>query len=88
MWINGEGDEKHVFVVEFTNDIVTMNEWGGVCRWLVHTSKTFVSFMTLKVVVCIGSDSVEDIFSVHGLGWGRWASDVDIGPDGSVWADM
>jgi len=70
MWVNGEWDEDHVFVVEFSNDIVTMDERGGGGVWLVHSPK-FTTFMTLKVVVCIGSDGVEDIFSGDVLGW-RW----------------
>jgi hypothetical protein len=70
MWVNGEWDEDHVFVVEFSNYIVAMDERGGGGVWLVHSSK-FTTFMTLKVVVCIGSDGVEDIFSGDVLGW-RW----------------
>ena len=68
MWVDGEWDENHVSVVKFANNGVTMNEWGGVGGWLVHTSK-FSSFVALKVVVCIGSDSVKDVFSVHVFGW-------------------
>jgi hypothetical protein len=34
------------------------------CGGLVHTSK-LTPFMALKVVVCIGSDSVENVFSVR-----------------------
>jgi hypothetical protein len=67
VWVDSKGDENHVFVVDFTDDIITMNEWAGVDRWLVHTSK-FASFVALKVVVCIGSDSVKDVFSVHVFG--------------------
>jgi hypothetical protein len=67
VWVDSEGDEDHVFVVDFTDDVITMNEWGGVGSWLVHTSK-FASFVALKVVVCIGSDSVEDVFSVRVFG--------------------
>ena len=70
MWVNGEWDEDHVFVVEFSNYIVAMDERGGGGVWLVHSPK-FTTFMTLKVVVCIGSDGVEDIFSGDVLGW-RW----------------
>ena len=68
--INRDWDEDHVFVVEFTNDAVTMDERGGGGVWLVHSPK-FTTFMMLKVVVCIGSDGVEDIFSGDVLGW-RW----------------
>ena len=42
-----------------------MNWVGG----LVHTSK-FTAFMVLKVVVCIGSDSVENVFSIRLVGLG------------------
>ena len=65
-----------------------MNERCIGCGGLVHTSK-FTMFMALKVVVCIGSDSVEnDGFSVRlvGLG-GRWCpGDVDVCRNGRVWA--
>ena len=67
MWVDSEGDEDHVFVVDFTDDVITMNEWGDVGSLLVHTSK-FALFVVLKVVVCIGSDSVEDVFSVRVFG--------------------
>jgi hypothetical protein len=59
------GARYHVFSVEFADDLITVDEWcigGGV---LVHTSK-FSAFMVLKVVVCIGSDFVEDDFT---SGW-------------------
>ena len=48
-----------------------MNEWctgGGGC---VHTSK-FSAFMALEVVVCIGSDFAENVFSVRLVGLGGW----------------
>ena len=67
MWVDGEWDENHISVVEFADNIVTMNKRGGVGGWLVHSSK-FSSFVALKVVVCIGSDSVKDVFSVHVFG--------------------
>ena len=67
MWVDGEWDENHISVVKFADNVVTMNEWGGVCGGLVHSSK-FCSFVALKVVVCIGSDGVEDVFSVNGFG--------------------
>ena len=89
MWVDGEceWDEDHVFVVEFSNDVVTVDhKGGGGGVWLVHTPK-FVTFMTLKVVVCIGSDGVEDVFSGDRLGWRGWARDVYVGPDGCVRAD-
>ena len=67
MWVDGEWDENHISVVEFADNIVTMNKMGGVGGWLVHCSE-FSSFVALKVVVCIGSDIMEDVFSVHGFG--------------------
>jgi hypothetical protein len=42
-------------VVEFADDLVTVDEWCTGGGGLVHTSK-FSVFMALKVVVCIGSD--------------------------------
>ncbi len=40
--------------------------------------------MTLKVVFCMGSDCVENVFSLGGLGC-RWGpGDVDICSDGGV----
>ena len=64
-----------------------MDEWciGG--GGFVHTSK-FSAFMSLKVVVCIGSDFVENVFSVRlvGLGGRRGPGDVDVCPNGGVWA--
>ena len=39
MWVNSEWDEDHVFLVEFSNDVVTMDEWGGGCGWLVYASE-------------------------------------------------
>jgi len=50
----------------------------------VHRSK-FTAFMALKVVVCIGSDSVENVFSVRlvGIGCrrghGQWWHAVGLG---------
>jgi hypothetical protein len=67
MRVHSEWDEDHVLVVEFTNDAVAMDErrrWGG---WLVCAPK-FGPFMTLKIVVCIGSDGFEDVFGDDGLG--------------------
>ncbi len=64
-----------------------MDEWciGG--GGLVHTSK-LSAFMALKVVLCIGSDFVENVFRVRlvGLG-GRWGpGNVDVCPNCGVWA--
>ncbi len=53
----------------------------------MHTSK-FSAFMSLKVVVCIGSDFVENVFSVSlvGLGGRRGPGNVDVCPNCCVWA--
>ena len=59
-WINGEGDEDNFFVY-FANDIITVDERCGGGGGFVHTSK-FASFMTLNIVVCIGSDCIENVF--------------------------
>ena len=49
----------------------------------MRTSK-FTAFMALKVVVCIGSDSVENVLSIRlvglGLGGRRGPGDVDVCP--------
>ncbi len=74
-------------MVEFAEDLITLDEncigGGG----LVHTSK-FAVFMGLKIVVCIGSDCVENVFSVRlvGLGGRRGPGDVDVCPNSGVWA--
>ena len=54
---------------------------------LVHASK-FATFMSLKIVVCIGSDCVENVFSIRLVGlWGRRGpGDFDVCPSGGVWA--
>ncbi len=81
--VNGEGDEDHVFLLHFTNDIITVDESCGGGGGFVCMSK-FALFMMLKVVICIGSDCVENVFSLGGLGC-RWGpGDVDVCPDGVV----
>jgi len=62
-----------------------MDERCGVDGGFVHTPK-FTSFMTMKIVVCIGSDCVENVVRFVGLGCRWWPSDVDVYPDGGVWA--
>ena len=57
MWIDGEGDEDHVFVVDLSDDSIAMNKWGCIGGWLVHTSE-FALFVTLKIVICIGSYNI------------------------------
>ena len=54
---------------------------------LVHTSK-FAAFMTLKIVVCIASNFVENVFGIRllGLGGRRGPGDVDVCPNSGVWA--
>jgi hypothetical protein len=76
--VNGERDKYHVFAVEFADDLITVDEWCTGGGGLVHTSK-FSAFMALKVVVCIGSDFVENVFSVRlvGLGGRRGPGNVD-----------
>jgi hypothetical protein len=58
-------------------------EGGG----LVHTSK-FAAFMALKIVVCIGSDFVENVFGFRllGLGGRRGPGDVVVCHNSGVWA--
>ncbi len=44
----------------------------------------FALFMMLKVVICIGSDCVENVFSLGNFGC-RWGpGDVDVCSDGGV----
>ena len=51
----------------------------------MHTSK-FASFMMLRIVVCIGSDCIENVFRLVGLRC-RWGpNNVDVCSDGGVWA--
>ena len=53
----------------------------------MHTSK-FAVFVVLKIVVCIGIDCFENVFSVRlvGLGSKRGPGDVDVCPNSGVWA--
>ncbi len=85
--IDGKTEEDHVFVIKFTNDTVTMDEGGSAGGGHVHLSQ-FTLFVMLKIVVCIGSDCVENIFRVRGLGGRGWASDVDVCSDGGVEAEV
>ncbi len=85
--IDGKRDEDHVFDIKFTNDTVAMDEGGGTGDGLVHPSQ-FILFVMLKIVVCIGSDCVENIFRVRGLGGKWWASDVDVCSNGGVGAEV
>ncbi len=74
-------------MIKFTNDAVAMDEGGDTCGGLVHPSK-FTPFVMLKIVVCICSDCVENVFRVRSLGWRRWDSDVDIYTNGGVGAEV
>ena len=51
----------------------------------MHTSK-FASFMTLKIVVCIDSDCIENVFRLVGLGCWWGPSNFDVCSNGGVWA--
>ncbi len=83
--VNCDWDEDHVFVVEFSNDFVAVYLWGGDSCWFADASD-FASFMHLKMVVCIGSDGLDDVFSCMML-W-RWCGscDGDICANGGVGA--
>jgi hypothetical protein len=85
--INGKRNEDHVFVIKFTNDTVTIDEGGDAGGRIVHPSQ-FNSIVMLKIVVCIGSDYVENIFRVRGLGGRWWTVDVDVCSDGGVGAEV
>ena len=65
--VNGERDKYHVFLVEFANDLIAVDEKCVGGGGLVHMSK-FSMFMVLKVVVCIGSDS-DSVENVSASGW-------------------
>ncbi len=47
-------------MVDFTNEVVAMDEGGIGGRGFVMTSKLTL-FVTLNILVCIGSDSVENV---------------------------
>ena len=68
---------------------MTSSPWmkGAVGAEGLYMSK-FALFVMLKIVVCIGSDCIENVFRMVGLGCRRWAGDVDVCPnaDGGVWA--
>ena len=51
-----------------------MNMWGGGSCWFADASK-FVSFMHLKMVVCVGSDGLNDVFRCV-MFWG-WCGSCD-----------
>ena len=79
--VNRDWDEDHVFVVEFANDFVAMDRWGGGGSWFADSSK-FVLFVHLKMVICIGSDGLDDVFRCVTF-WGWCGScDGDICADG------
>jgi hypothetical protein len=64
-----------------------MDEEDDAGGGLVHPSQ-FTAFVTLKIVVCIGSDCVKNIFKVRGLGGMWWASDVDVCSNGGVGVEV
>ncbi len=74
-------------MVEFANDVVAMDRrGGGSCRF-VDSSK-FVLFVHLKMVICIGSDGLNSVFTCMTV-WGRCGScDCDICADGGVGATV
>ena len=73
-------------MVEFNGDFIPVDERCGGVGGLVHTSK----FVVLKIVICIGSDCFENVFSIRlvGLGSKRGPGDVDVCPNSNsgVWA--
>ena len=83
--VNCDWDEDHVFVVEFANDFIAVYRWGGGSCWFADVSE-FASFMRLKMVICIGSDGLDDVFRCM-MFWGWCGScDGDICADGCVGA--
>ena len=81
--VNGERDKDHVFWVDFADDLIIVDERCGGGGGLVHTSK-FAMFMVLKIVFCIDSDCVENVFRLVGLGCRRGPDDVDVCPNSGV----
>ena len=59
--VNHDWEEDHVFVVEFANDFVAVDRWGGGSRWFADASE-FALFMQLKMVICVGSDGLDNVF--------------------------
>jgi hypothetical protein len=59
--------------------------WWGVESLCIRPS--LPRFVALKIVVCIGSDCFESVFSVRlvGLGDRRGPGDVDVCPNSGVW---
>ncbi len=45
-------------------------------------------FVTLRVVICISSDCVENVFRLGGLGYMQGPGDVDVYPNGGVGAEV
>ena len=85
--VNRDWDEDHVFVVEFSNDLVAVYRWGGTSCWFADASE-FASFMHLKMVVCVGSDGLDDVLRCMTFwGWcGSCDGDIYICADGGVGA--
>jgi hypothetical protein len=83
--VNCDWDEYHVFVVEFAYDVVAVDRWGGGSYRFVDSSK-FVSFVHLKMAICVGSDGLDNVFRCM-MVWGWCGScDGDICTDGGVGA--
>jgi hypothetical protein len=59
--VNHDWEEDHVFVLGFANDFVAVDRWGGGSCWFADASE-FASFMQLKMVICIGSDGLDNVF--------------------------
>ena len=74
-------------MIEFADDLITVDERCGGCGGLVHTSKS-AAFLALKIFVCIVSDCVENVFSVRlvGLGYRRGPGDVDTCPNCGIYS--
>ncbi len=78
--VNCEWDEGHVFMVEFTND----RKGGGSCRFV--DSSQFALFVHLKMMICVGSDGLNNAVTCM-MVWGWCGScDGDIYADGIVGA--
>ncbi len=61
--VNCEWDKDHVFVVEFANDAIIAMDWRGGGSFRFVDSSQFVSFVHLTMVICIGSDGLNNVFT-------------------------
>ena len=62
-----------------------MYRWGGGGCWFADASK-FALFMHLKMMVCIGSDGLDDVFRCMTSWWWCGSCDGDVCADGGVGA--